>query len=106
MGMKDVLDLDLAASEGLEKLGYTQEMTRVCVVERSSSLVQVDSVSIGRRVAWPTFFSVSFIRRAVSRSRVHHCCHGSRAVTLGSSALQPVLRRSSHVGNPSYDGRP
>ena len=36
MATKDVLssDLDLAARQGLEKLGYTQEMTRVRIVER------------------------------------------------------------------------
>ena len=35
-----MLDLDLAARQGLEKLGYTQEMTRVRAVELLSSLVQ------------------------------------------------------------------
>ena len=40
MGTNDVLDLDLAARQGLEKLGYAQEMTRVRAVELLSSLVQ------------------------------------------------------------------
>ena len=38
-----MLDLDLAARQGLEKLGYTQEMTRVRAVELLSSLVQEPS---------------------------------------------------------------
>jgi len=59
MATKDVLDLDLPACEGLEKLGNTQEMARVRVVRSSSFLVQVDGVSVRRRVAWSIFFSVS-----------------------------------------------
>lgn len=39
MGTKEELDVDLAARQGLEKLGYTQEMTRVRI--RELSLVQV-----------------------------------------------------------------
>ena len=86
MATKDVLDLDLDAREGLEKLGYTQEMTRVRVVESSSFLVWVDDASraVRRHVAWSIFFSVGFVRRVLSRSRAHCCCC-SLAVTLGSS---------------------
>jgi len=51
MGAKDVLALDLAAREGLEKLGYTQEMTRVRVIASSSLLVEVEDISVRRRVA-------------------------------------------------------
>jgi hypothetical protein len=97
MGTKDVLDLDLAARQGLEKLGYTQEMTRVRVVELSSCLVQesrdiqADDASVRRRVACSIFFSVSSIRRVVSRSRVHCCCRCSREVTLGSSDVAAGL---------------
>lgn len=35
METKDALDIDLAAREGLQKLGYVQEMTRVRVTESS-----------------------------------------------------------------------
>ena len=71
MGAKDVLALDLAAREGLEKLGYTQEMTRVRVVASSFRLVEVEDISVRRRVACSTFFSVSSIRPVVSVSLLH-----------------------------------
>lgn len=42
MGTKDVFDMELAAREGLEKLGYTQEMTRV----RVQILMRVQEISM------------------------------------------------------------
>lgn len=88
MEANDPLDVDLAARRGLEKLGYTQEMTRVGL-NRVTFVFQVnpgdiDDASIRRREDCSIFFSVSTIRQRVSRSRVHHCCHCLLAVTLGS----------------------
>ena len=77
MGSKDTFDMELAARQGLEKLGYTQEMTRVRIVPefRFLCLVQeilIDASSAHSRVACSTFFSVSSIQPVAFRCCVHY----------------------------------
>lgn len=79
----DALDIDLVARQGLEKLGYTQEMTRVRTIKLLGP-AGIDDASIRRPEACSISFSVSSIRQLVSRFRIHcHCCC-SPAVSLGS----------------------
>lgn len=60
MTTKDGLDIDLAARQGLEKLGYTQEMTRVRVI-LALGPGNIEDSFIRRREACSISFSVSFI---------------------------------------------
>lgn len=80
-------DSDIAARQGLEKLGYTQEMTRVRILI-PGGCPMLTMASVRRPVACSMLSSVSSIRRVLPCSHAHML---SRAVTLGSSDVATRL---------------